>query len=169
MTGLANVVGQVVFIGQSMTGLTIVVGQVVFTGQPMTSLTIVVGQVVLTGQPMIGLTNVVGQVVCRGQLMKILRIVLGQVIFTEQLMSGLTIGIITSPLHRAAYDRSDNFASSGCLHRAAHWRQTQPLLRSNRAGVRWLSHRLWTHREESPGQSKVGGIAAKTSFDELFV
>jgi hypothetical protein len=41
-----------------------------------------------------------------------------------------------------------------------HWHQTQSLLRSNRAGVRWLSHRLWTCREESPGQSKVGGIAA---------
>ena len=39
----------------------------------------------------------------------------------------------------------------------------------NRAGVRWLSHRLWTCREESPGQSKVGGIAAKTSLDQLFV
>ena len=50
-----------------------------------------------------------------------------------------------------------------------HWRQTQPLLRSNRAGVRWLSHRLWTRREESPGQSEVGGIAAKTSLDQLFV
>ena len=50
-----------------------------------------------------------------------------------------------------------------------HWRQTQPLLRSNRAGVRWLSHRLWTRREESPGQSKVGGIVAKTSLDQLFV
>ena len=49
------------------------------------------------------------------------------------------------------------------------WRQTQRLLRSNRAGVRWLSHRLWTCREESPGQSIVGGIAAKTSFDQLFV
>ena len=47
-----------------------------------------------------------------------------------------------------------------------HWRQTQSLLRSNRAGVRWLSHQLWTHREESPGQSKVG---AKTSLDQLFV
>ena len=37
------------------------------------------------------------------------------------------------------------------------------LLWSNRAGVWWLSHRLWTRREESPGQNKVGGIAAKTS------
>ena len=50
-----------------------------------------------------------------------------------------------------------------------HWRQTQPLLRSNRAGVRWLSHRLWTRREESSAQRKVGGIAAKTSLDQLFV
>ena len=50
-----------------------------------------------------------------------------------------------------------------------HWRQTQPLLQSNRAGVRCLSHPLWTRREESPGQSKVGGIAAKTSLDQLFV
>ena len=56
-----------------------------------------------------------------------------------------------------------------CLTGPPHWRQTQPLLRSNRAGVRWLSHRLWTRREESPGQSKVGGIAAKTSLDQLFV
>ena len=51
----------------------------------------------------------------------------------------------------------------------AHWRQTQPLLRSNRAGVRWLSHLLWTRREESPAQRKVGGIAVKTSLDQLFV
>ena len=50
-----------------------------------------------------------------------------------------------------------------------HWRQTQPLLRSNRAGVRWLSHRLWTRRETSPGQSKVRGIEAKTSLGQLFV
>ena len=50
-----------------------------------------------------------------------------------------------------------------------HWRQTQPLLRSNRAGVRWLSHRLWTRREESPAQRKIGGIAVKTSFEQLFV
>ena len=50
-----------------------------------------------------------------------------------------------------------------------HWRQTQPVLRSNRAGVLWLSQDLCTRREEIPGQSKVGGIAAKTSFDQLFV
>ena len=61
-----------------------------------------------------------------------------------------------------------NGASEATL-RHIHWRQTQPLLRSNRAGVWWLSHRLWTRREESPGQSKVGGIAAKTSLDQLFV
>ena len=41
--------------------------------------------------------------------------------------------------------------------------------RSNRAGVRWLFHRLRTCREESPAQRKVGGIAAKTSFEQLFV
>ena len=35
--------------------------------------------------------------------------------------------------------------------------------------MRWLSHHLWTRREESPGESKVGGIAAKTSLDQLFV
>ena len=50
-----------------------------------------------------------------------------------------------------------------------HWHQTQSLLRSNRAGVRWLSQDLCTRREESPAQSKVGGIAAKTSLDQLFV
>ena len=60
-----------------------------------------------------------------------------------------------------------NFIPTFC--HSKHWRQTQPLLRSNRACVRWLSHRLWTRREESPGQSKVGGIAAKTSLDQLFV
>ena len=50
-----------------------------------------------------------------------------------------------------------------------HLRQTQPLLQSNRARVRWLSQDLCTRREETPGQSKVGGIAAKTSLDQLFV
>ena len=55
---------------------------------------------------------------------------------------------------------------SFCL---CHWCQTQPLLRSNRAGVRWLSQDLCTRREESPAQSKVGGIADKTSLDQLFV
>ena len=47
-----------------------------------------------------------------------------------------------------------------------HWRQTQPLLRSNRAGVRWLSQDLCPRREESPGHSKVGAIAATTSIDQ---
>ena len=50
-----------------------------------------------------------------------------------------------------------------------HWRQTQSLLRSNRAGVRWLSQDLCPRREEIPAQSKVGGLAAKTSLDQLFV
>ena len=50
-----------------------------------------------------------------------------------------------------------------------HWRQTQSLLRSNRAGVRWLSQDLCPRREEIPTQSKVGGLAAKTSLDQLFV
>ena len=50
-----------------------------------------------------------------------------------------------------------------------HWRQTQPLLRSNRAGVWWLSQDLCPRREEIPAQSKVGGLAAKTSLDQLFV
>ena len=55
------------------------------------------------------------------------------------------------------------------FRRAAHWRQTQSLLRSNRAGVRWLSQDLCPRREEIPTQSKVGGLAAKTSLDQLFV
>ena len=50
-----------------------------------------------------------------------------------------------------------------------HWRQTQPLLRSNRADVRWLSQDLCTRREEIPAQSKVGGLAAKAGLDQLFV
>ena len=50
-----------------------------------------------------------------------------------------------------------------------HWRQIQSLLRSNRAGVRWLSQNLCPCREEIPTQSKVGGLAAKTSLDQLLV
>ena len=50
-----------------------------------------------------------------------------------------------------------------------HWRQTQSLLQSNRAGVRWLSQDLCPRREEIPSQSKVGGLAANNSLDQLFV
>ena len=65
--------------------------------------------------------------------------------------------------------RNKSSGAPSLVSHSVHWRQTQPLLRSNRAGVRWLSHRLWTRREEIPVQSKVGGIAAKTSLDQLFV
>ena len=51
----------------------------------------------------------------------------------------------------------------------SHWRQTQSLLRSNRAGVRWPSQDLYPRREEILAQSNVGGLAAKTSLDQLFV
>ena len=40
-----------------------------------------------------------------------------------------------------------------------HWRQTQPLLQSNRADVWRLSLSLRPRREESPTQSKVGVMA----------
>ena len=54
------------------------------------------------------------------------------------------------------------------LH-ATHWRQTQPLLQIKRAEVWWLSLSLSPHRVESPGQSKLGAIADKTSLAQLFV
>ena len=69
-----------------------------------------------------------------------------------------------------AHQTFGNYWTTSCKHwMLVHWRQTQPLLQSNRAGVRWLSQDLCTRREEIPGQSKVGGIAAKTSFDQLLV
>ena len=82
-------------------------------------------------------------------------------------MNGVWSSALTPSRARSAPDGPRD--QLGHPDTADHWRQTQPLLRSNRAGVRWLSHRLWTRREESPGQSKVGGIAAKTSLDQLFV
>ena len=70
---------------------------------------------------------------------------------------------------RSAMGRVWGIRAAAAMQRFWHWRQTQPLLRSNRAGVRWLSQDLCPRREESPGQSKVGAIAAKTSLDQLFV